>query len=556
MRYWYREKTYIYLAFPYDEVILRDVKSRRFLYNPQTKEWYRDISEGVMDVDTIIRKYNFVQGKPQPPEKKLVLEEIEEIISRDELKEMVDNLNLSITPRPYQMDCIYYMLNHPGCINGSSPGTGKTLVAITITELLEAFPCLIVCPSSVKYNWMYEWKKITGKDRKIQVLEGKSEWEEGNDVYIINYDILSKKDEEKQAIIRFPQLTSTPWGIIFADEAHMCKNRDSIRSKMLKKIVGKNNLIYLLTGTAIMNRPFELINLLELVRWFKQLFNWMDFVYRYCNAKKRIIHGKAYGWDTTCARNTLELNKIISHYCYIRKEKREVLTELPPLIENIIPLPISNSRTYEKAERDFIDYLRREDEEKMWRALNAEYLVKLNVLKELSLKGKMKKIEEWLSDWKEIKDEKLLIFGVRREPLKELSIKYNGLLIQGGITADKKYQIVQQFKNTDTQFLFANIDSVGVGVDGLQDVCSNIAYIELPDKFTSLDQANSRLERMGQKDSINVYYLLSPETIDMQISKMIERKKKITDAVNRGVVDEERIDIDEELIQYLRNKKI
>ena len=490
---------------------------------------------------------------PCPP---LYIEEIEEIISKDELKEMVDNLNLSVTPRPYQMDCIHYMLNHPGCINGSSPGTGKTLIAITITELLEAFPCLIVCPSSVKYNWMYEWKKITGKNRKVQVLEGKSEWEEGSDIYIINYDILSKKDEEKQAVIRFPQLISTPWGIIFADEAHMCKNRDSIRSKMLKKIVGKNNLIYLLTGTAIMNRPFELINLLELIRWFKQLFNWMDFVYRYCNAKKRIIHGKVYGWDTTCARNTLELNKIISHYCYIRKEKREVLTELPPLVENIIPLPISNSRTYEKAERDFIDYLKREDEEKMWRALNAEYLVKLNVLKELSLKGKMKKIEEWLSDWREIKDEKLLIFGVRREPLKELSIKYNGLLIQGGITADKKYQIVQQFKNTDTQFLFANIDSVGVGVDGLQDVCSNIAYIELPDKFTSLDQANSRLERMGQRNSINIYYLLSPETIDMQISKMIERKKKITDAVNRGMVDEERVDIDEELIQYLRNKKI
>ena len=123
MRYWYREKTYIYLAFPYDEAILRDVKSRRFLYNPQTKEWYRDISEGVMDVDTIIRRYSFVQGKPQPPEKKLVLEEIEEIISKDELRKMVDNLNLSVTPRPYQMDCIHYMLNHPGCINGSSPVT-------------------------------------------------------------------------------------------------------------------------------------------------------------------------------------------------------------------------------------------------------------------------------------------------------------------------------------------------------------------------------------------------------------------------------------------------
>lgn len=556
MRYWYLEKTYIYLGFPYDLEIIGKIKLLGFLYNPQTKEWYKDISySGMMDVDIIIKQYGFRKYKPELPEKKLVFKEEEENVSREILERLISDMGLVLKPRSYQIDCIYYMINHPCCINGSSPGTGKTLIAITLTELLDLFPCLIVCPSSVKYNWKHEWEKVTRRVRRIQVLEGPDQWEEGNEIYILNYDILSKKDEDKKAVIRFPELLSTEWSVIWADEAHMCKNKDSIRSKMLGKITKRNPLTYLLTGTAVMNRPFELINLLDLIGRFKPLFNWMEFVYRYCNAKKRIINGRNYGWDVSCARNTLELNKIISHYCYIRKEKRDVLQELPPLIETVIPVKISNERMYKKAEDDLIEYLSTVDKEKIDAALRAEFLVKLNILKDLSLKGKMKAIENYLSDWKETREEKLLIFGVRREPLQKLASKFGGLLIQGGVKANKKYEIVQRFKDSDIQFLFANIESVGVGVDGLQECCSDIAYIELPDRFTSLDQANSRLERMGQKDVINVYYLLSPQTIDIRISRMIEYKKKVTDAVNRGSFDEDHTDINEDLIQYLHNKK-
>ena len=82
--------------------------------------------------------------------------------------------------------------------------------------------------------------------------------------------------------------------------------------------------------------------------------------------------------------------------------------------------------------------------------------------------------------------------------------------------------------------MFANIQSAGTGTDGLQDNCSNLVYIELPDKSTELEQANARLERMGQRNSINITYLLSPDTIDADIKEMVADKGMITGLVNKG----------------------
>lgn len=561
MRYYYLEKTYLYVGFDYDPTILAELKRvGGFLYNPQNKEWYKEVS---LDTGTVIehffKKYDFKYGRPQVKEPILDLPKYDEVISMEDLGRMIDGLNLKRKLRNYQLEGIHYMINHPNCVNGCDMGLGKTSQSIVLAETLELFPCLVVTPASVKYGWRAEWDKwVEAGKRKIQVLESKSEWLPGQDVYIMNYDILysKKKKEESDIQVRFRELFMTEWAGVFLDEAHMCKNDKSIRSRMVKKLVPHADLIYPLTGTLILNRPAELINILNITGWFPKLFStWQDFVYRYCNAKRRMVNGQLYGWDVTCASNTLELNRIISNSCYFRKEKREVLTELPPMIEQVVEMGCSNKREYKKAENDLIDYLSNIDVEKAEKAENALHLVKLNTLKELSVKGKMKDIEVFLNEWKEISEDKLLVFGVRREPLKRLADKYKAPIIQGGMSAKAKFEVVQSFKTDDQQFLFANIDAVGTGTDGLQECCSNLAYIELPDRFAILDQANSRLERMGQKNSINVFYLLCRETIDQDVSEMLETKKRVTNAVNKGVdVDVSGIDINYMLLNRMKNR--
>lgn len=560
MRYFYIEKTYIYVGFKYDPSIISLLKEiGGFLFNPQTKEWYREISldKGSL-IEKFLRENGFENKRPEPKIDDLELPIYEDVISMEDTKELIDELHLKRKLRDYQIECVHYLANHVNSINGCSPGLGKTGISVVLAEMLQMFPCLVVTPASVKYGWRAEWQKwVDLRRRKVQVIESKDKWKPNQDVYIINYDILYKKDKESGIQIRFPELLETGWESMFLDEAHMCKNRKSLRSEWVAKVAKKSQFVYPLTGTLVMNRPSELINILEITGWFKELFHdWQSFVYRYCNAKRRCLRGQFFGWDVSCASNTLELNKIISNACYFRKEKREVLTELPPMIENTVPVHISNMKEYKKAEDSLIEYLEKIDIEKAEKAENAPHLVKLSTLKDLSLKGKMKDIEVFLNEWKEISEEKLLVFGVRRDPLKKIADKYDSPIIQGGMSSKDKFGTVQRFKTSSKQFLFANIDAVGTGVDGLQECCSNLMYIELPDKFTTLDQTNSRLERMGQKNTINVFYLLCPDTIDVYMAELVEEKKKVTDAINKGVdVDVSGMDINFMLMKKLKSAR-
>lgn len=560
MKYFYIEKSYIYVGFDYDPTIVSLIKKiGGFLYNPETREWYQYISlEKGSIIENFLKENGFENDRPLPDVSRLKLPLYDEILSINSVKSLINNLGLKRNPRDYQLECIHYLANHYNAINGCAPGLGKTGMSVVLVEMLQMFPCLVVTPASVKYGWKNEWQKwVDLRKRKIQVIDSNDEWKQGKDVYIINYDILYKKDKESSVQIRFPELLETGWEVMFLDEAHMCKNKKSLRSEWVSKVAKKSRFVYPLSGTLVMNRPAELINILSITGWFKELFtDWQSFVYRYCNAKRVKVNGQFIGWDVSCANNTLELNKIISNACYVRKEKRDVLKELPPMIENTVQVQISNMKAYKKAEDNLIDYLLKVDAEKAGKAENAPHLVKLSTLKDLSLKGKMKGIEVFLNEWKEISEEKLVVFGVRREPLIKLASKYDSLLIQGGMSAREKFDTVQRYKSGKEQFLFANIDAAGTGVDGLQECCSNLAYIELPDKFTTLDQTSSRLERMGQKNTINVFYLLCPDTIDTYMLEMVERKRKITDAINKGIeIDYSEMDVNFMILKKLKESR-
>jgi SNF2 family DNA or RNA helicase len=225
---------------------------------------------------------------------------------------------------------------------------------------------------------------------------------------------------------------------------------------------------------------------------------------------------------------------------YIRRNKRDVLTELPPLVEQTVDVSITNAKEYRRAESDLIAYLEKIDLEKANSAVNAPHLVMINTLKTLSIKGKLAFVQSYIKDWLEAnEDEQLVVFGVHREPLQELAKYFKAPIIQGGVSADKKQQIVNEFSQRKHRLLFANIQSAGTGTDGLQDNCSNLFYIELPDKSTDLEQTNSRLERMGQKNSINITYLLSPDTIDVEMRETVKDKSLITGVVNRGQSENE-----------------
>ena len=503
-------------------------------YNPENKEWYIPFAlPTVAPLQKWLHDNGFVEGMNYYPSKRVLeYQEPLAIITPEDVAIACKELGFKRMPRPYQCEGIAYMINHGNCINGDDCGLGKTGQTIATLELMDAFPALVITPASVKYNWKKEWEKWN-PTRTVGVVGRKKKFDENvwqNDVIIINYDILGERGLDKPTA-KFKELLKKRWASCVMDEIHFLKSEKALRTKMAKKIVKTVPHVWGLTGTLTQNKPADLIQPFTIIRRFEDIFgSTKEFKYRYCNAKMTV-----FGMDCSGFSNLEELHELLRMGGYIRRNKRDVLDELPPMVEQTIDVPISNTREYRKAENNLLEYLEKIDINKVNSAVNAPHLVMIQTLKQLSIEGKLPFITTYIKEWLEANEgEQLLVFGVHRMPLQQLAEYFKAPLIQGGVSADKKQQIVNEFSNGGHRLLFANIQSAGTGTDGLQDNCSNLVYIELPDKSTELEQANARLERMGQRNSINITYLLSPDTIDADIKEMVADKGMITGLVNKG----------------------
>ena len=528
-------KTVVF-EFDFDRDVIAAIKSSDYnaRFNPELKHWIVPVNDWSKNtIKSIITKYQF-QPKEKEEKKDIVVDYSIKGVDLAYIQGLCDARGFTYTPRDYQLEALGYALNKGNLINGDDVGLGKTFEAIIYAETTNSFPCLVIVPASVKYNWGEKWSEIVGPKRDISIIEStetktrKNNW--NAEVVIINYDIIGKK-QGRGATVKFKELTSTKWKMVIFDEAHFLKEKKSQRAKAAKIIIKPDDLkIQLLTGTATMSKPVELWNLLLLIKSEKYVAeDWYQFVRRYCGG----YIGK-FGWVTDGATNILELNQKLRDNCYIRREKKDVLKELPEVITEVIKVPITNKRAVIKATENIIDYiLETKGDEAAEKAQEAEHLVALGTLRNLSIEGKLKAVESYLRDWSQ-SNEKLVVFGLHREPLDYLSKKFKCDLIAGGVSSRDKQSIVKNWQVNDKQFLFANIESAGTGVDGLQNVCSNMIIIELPWRPSDLWQVIGRLDRSGQKNSPNIKYLLSDDTIDIQMWEMLQAKEEVITAVNKG----------------------
>lgn len=548
--YYYREKDYWYFG-ALEKSVYENLKLiSSFKRNATNKEIYIK-SDPAKDflLKEFVSDNEIEEVDPLSivrPGCKAEIKPYKELLSRKDIELLIENLPLLKKPRSYQMDYLYYAVNHGNHINGSSVGTGKSLCSVLYAEMLDLFPCMVVCPASVKSGWLREWKE-TNPDRRVSIISTSSPPEDFEaDVIVINYDILGKrvtKENGKTSLeIRLDGMKKKSFSLVIADEIHFLKNRKSIRSKSFKKLIHKVPSVIGLTGTLIMNRPAELLNILMLIERIKEIAPDDQyhhyFFERYCNMKET-----NFGLDISGASNIKELNRLLEECCYFQVSKRDALKELPPISENVVECEITNKRAYKKAKDDLLQFIedKFKDEEKVEKAARAEFLVKLSTLKQLSLEGKEKFIKKWVEEWMEAnEEEKLLVFASQSTILTKIAEEFKeGLLITGGTTTKKRDEILQKFfSQKESRVLFANIGCLGTGVDGLQKVCSNMAILELPPRPSDLVQVIGRLERSGQENPVTIQYLLSPKTIDQDLWEMLKGKKDVTDMLNKGFQDD------------------
>jgi SWI/SNF-related matrix-associated actin-dependent regulator 1 of chromatin subfamily A len=421
------------------------------------------------------------------------------------------NIDESLVPylRPYQLEDLKFAESREGRVLFAEPmGLGKTVIALSYLIIHPEYrPCLIIVTATTKLQWYREFKKWVSKKEYIEILYGKTPRPLRNDVtYIINWDIL---DSWKEEIIK------NNFKIIISDEVQAVGNPKAKRTKAYQKIAKKIPHVLALSGTPFQSGPWQFFTILNILA--PQVFsNRWKFYERYCDLKYN-----GFGSDYKGATNLDELHQLSRHYM-IRHEKEKVLKDLPPKIKTVIPLEVKNRAGYDEL---FSELIRG--------GVNPRDIERLN---DSVFQYKAEEVIKWIEDFLE-SGEKLVVFAWHRAVVDILFDYFKKIAIRlyGGITGKDRQHSIDQFINNPRKKLFiANLIAGGVGIDGLQGVCNNVATVELYFNPATHWQAEDRLHRMGQASVVNSYYLVMDNSIETDIMEILDTKGEAFMKVMRG----------------------
>lgn len=446
--------------------------------------------------------------------------------------------NLKVEPYPYQREGIAYGLNAKRLIIGDEPGLGKTLQSIGIVDTANAYPCLVICPSSLKINWQREFEKFTDKSAKVLDNNVRTTWgyllSMGvHQVAIVNYESLRKyfvwdiKGDGKQFrlkdVVFCPQIKV--FKSIIIDESHRVKDPTTQQSIFTKGLTTDKDWVILLSGTPVVNRPGDLIAQLSIMNRIKEFGGRAKFMADYCvDIKDK---------DAQPAVPLSVLSKQLYDTCMIRREKAKVLPQLPDKTRVDLYVEISNANEYDLAAADLASYLREYTEctdRDIRRKMRMEALVKFMTLRTLATKGKVAQAVDFIRTFLD-SGKKLIVFCSLHEIVDNLKGAFpHAVTVTGRDSAVNKQAAVDAFQNNpNVNLIICSIKAAGVGLT--LTASSDVAFIELAWTYADCCQCEDRAHRIGQKDNVTCYYLLGKGTIDHTIYRLIHKKKSIANEI-------------------------
>jgi len=435
--------------------------------------------------------------------------------------------NLRVQPYPYQLDGISFGLQRRRIFIGDEPGLGKTLQSIGIIDTANAYPCLVICPSSLKINWQREFERFT--DKKAVVLDNntRTTWPyllqiKMHHVAIVNYESLRKffvwdikggNPFRLKDVVFCPQIKM--FKSIIIDESHRVKDPSAQQTIFTKGIATGKDWIILLSGTPVVNRPEDLVSQLSIMNRLNDFGGKSQFLSMYGECE-----------------NLEELSSRLYSSCLIRREKAKVLTELPDKTRCDLYVDISNREEYNMAVENLAEYLRQYKEcsdAEIRRKMRMEALVQFMTLRSLAAMGKVAQAIDFARNFL-ASGKQLIIFCSYHDIVDALCNAFpTAVRVTGRDSITAKQAAVDSFQNGNSQLIICSIKAAGVGLT--LTASSNVAFVELAWTYADCCQCEDRAHRIGQKDNVTCYYLLGRGTIDHTLYNIIHRKKSIANQI-------------------------
>ena len=446
---------------------------------------------------------------------------------------------LRVEPYPYQREGIAYGLDKKRLIIGDEPGLGKTLQSIGIVDTAGAYPCLVICPSSLKINWQREFGKFTDKSALVLDNSVRTTWPYllrmgVHQAAVVNYESLRKYfvwdikapsggSFRLKDVVFCPQIRM--FRSVIIDESHRVKDPAAQQTIFTKGLATGKEYVILLSGTPVVNRPDDLVAQLSIMGRLREFGGAARFKADYCTDPKD--KEAAPRVPLSVLSDTLYAN------CMIRREKAKVLPQLPDKTRTDLYVDISNKEEYCLAADDLAEYLRQYSECTDWeirRKMRMEALVRFMTLRRLATLGKVAQavdfIRTFLSSGK-----KLIVFCSLHGVVDALVKSFPGAVtVTGRDSAAAKQSAVDAFQNDPgTRLIVCSIKAAGVGLT--LTASSSVAFLELPWTFCDCQQCEDRAHRIGQKDNVTCYYLLAKGTIDHAVYNLIQDKKNVASQI-------------------------
>lgn len=490
-------------------------------------------------------------------------------------------------PFPYQKAGVAYAISREGVLIGDGPGLGKSNMAVLTVNLMKRVRRgLIICPASLKKNWTREWRMwsihtgltigivttITedaldadGKPiRKPSDVPGRlgpkikrtrDVWPD-TDIVIINKNLFERHEDA---------LKERVWDFLIVDEAHeYCNEKAKSSGHIWGHGRGKNRVLPImarkrifLTGTPITKKPKNLWVFAKALDPKGLGKDWFDFHERYCGAEKT-----NFGYYTDGATNLQELNRKLRSSFMVRREKTEVLKELPPKTREIVLLPDDGmAKTVERELTQVRSFLAKyqkatglkEDDnfdgllsvsasyedmsyEELAGAMSNRMTLAFEEMSRARCELAIAKAPLVVEHVERIlaTGEKVILFCYHKEVAQAFKKAFKGrcAFVTGSTPSSKRQDQVDMFQEDEDCVVFiGNIAAAGVGFT--LTAASVVVFAEVSWVPSELEQAEDRAWRIGQDCNVLVQHLVIEGSIDARMIEVIlERIEQISEALD------------------------
>jgi superfamily II DNA or RNA helicase len=459
------------------------------------------------------------------------LRDLVQAIRRDPAQHPLRETLLKVPLLPYQLDGIAFAADTGRAVLADEMGLGKTIQAIGAAELLAREAgirkVLVICPASVKSQWRNEIHRFTDGD--VQLIAGQTagraaQYRNNCFFTICNYE---------QVLKDLLAIEQVPWDLIVLDEGQRIKNWEAKTSRVIKGL--KSRFALVLSGTPLENRLDDLYSVVQFIDDRR-----LGPGFRFFN-QHRILDekGKVIGY-----RNLDQLREQLRPIL-LRRTRNDVRLQVPERTTEIVRIPpteeqkaVHDAHMQTVAQIVAKKYLTEMDLLRLRMALlmcrmsaDGTYLV---TKEKPNWSSKLERLGGLLDEISAEESRKVVLFSewTTMLDLIEPLLSERGLdfvRLDGSVPQKQRQELVERFQN-DPQcrlFLTTNAGSTGLNLQA----ANTVINVDLPWNPAVLEQRIGRAHRMGQTEQVQVFILVTEQTLEENLLETLSAKKDLALAV-------------------------